>query len=1465
MTSKLDYLKKYLAAPGQGAPAAASKEARKDKPKKAKKSAATQDLRIRDLSEVLPAAREEGHNVKKKTVLAHGRRLCVDEDTVFVDKDVVDLAERTRVDDTEKSGIAWRIQQHRRPVGTRQAPKTEAKQEVKEEVKQEHDKGAESDISPPRAPARASASASARPAAEDEGDGSDLSPPRRGGGGARAVPAAPAAGGGAAAKKGTTAAKSAAAPRRQRHDSDSDLSPPRRAPAAEAAAAGLEPGAGGAQGRSPAPEAAVKRQRHDSDSDLSPPRKAAAGGPAAKAEVKRQRHDSDSDLSPPRKAAAGGPAAKAEVKRQRHDSDSDLSPPRKAAVGGPAAGVEAHRKRHDSDSDLSPPRKATGSSAMAAAESKKARHDSDSDLSPPRGGAMAEEEKMSSGLKIGLVKGSDLKDGVAAGVRRMRTGFSGKEAVRAALAQCVLGAGRGRGRRQEGDDEQLEAEVQLLLRWLEASGAAPRVTAHILGDQDFVCQAVRDLCPGTHAEHARALGGEAPAADVAAACLGAALGAVRAVEVDAAGMVARAVRAGGNDLEPLADIVRLWRHVLLYAVCCESRERHVLAIQGMPQDVQQQLMEIITGVEQRLGSPRRSRGETPPAARAGRASLLSCSGRAEPPSPERGGPRPRTSLVPPGEEKEAIEALLRENEWLRAANRKLGGQAEKQRSALQQSSEAIDGEIESFYHSWHLERQLREKEEQVQLLRQEIDSGRGVVEEAKQLQDELVLARSREAEHKATQQRLEWCNRRLEEAGSVKQELTSCLDAKEELSQENSALKMQVTQLKQAGQRLETFKGRVRDLELMNKDCQTQLREAEARAGCAESERLRLAGDKALLEEQLLQTQMDLNALKEGVPGSLESGGVVEPFTQELRDRMQALESQNACLQEQLTQEGSQRVAELTVDAECARSLRDHYEQEFQGASAQLRDERQRAEALLVEGAELREQLRAAEWRAEEEERRADAAEEALAASGEQCAAREEEALLLRSQCAALEAELREARGALEALRGREGDLEEELRQAGEDLAHCRGVLERDAAALGAARARARELEAEADALRARALQAEEAAEEAREDLEMQSGQLEELRRQREQLEGWQGQALELRVERDALAARAEEAEAEAARQASELERCRRDFREGLEQAAELEARALAGDCERRDLRQQLAQSGCERALAQRSHAGLVEREEAWAQKQCDLVSRLEDLRDGLGAEEKLSRSLGEQLSAAEGWSSRLEELLRRASPAELERLRREHAAAVGAPLSAAPPEHEAAQLRAEARRLREALREQRLRGAEEAVRLAQLTARLRQFERAAESGQMGALPAPAPAGARERPPALTDAGAALCASARPPAPRAAAAPASPRRAAAREPAAEPTGHVPARACGRAAGAGAAPAPTPAPAPALAPASAAGGIKMAAKRCSILKKPRMPAEEACVVEGPASGAPPGRTGILGARRGLLGAAAGGGA
>jgi len=138
--------------------------------------------------------------------------------------------------------------------------------------------------------------------------------------------------------------------------------------------------------------------------------------------AKRPGAGSDSDLSPPRRApaaaaassSAGGAKAKKEV-----DSDDDLSPPRRGRSADRSApqGRKRPSGRHDSedenDDDLSPPRreKASASTAPKGKQRASGRHDSDSDLSPPRRGEEEEEEeaKMSSGMRAGLVRGSDLK------------------------------------------------------------------------------------------------------------------------------------------------------------------------------------------------------------------------------------------------------------------------------------------------------------------------------------------------------------------------------------------------------------------------------------------------------------------------------------------------------------------------------------------------------------------------------------------------------------------------------------------------------------------------------------------------------------------------------------------------------------------------------------------------------------------------------------------------------------------------------------------------------------------------------------------------------------------------------------------------------------------------------------------------------------------------------------------------
>eukprot|EP00931_Biecheleriopsis_adriatica_P017352 TRINITY_DN1247_c0_g1_i1.p1 TRINITY_DN1247_c0_g1~~TRINITY_DN1247_c0_g1_i1.p1 ORF type:complete len:629 (-),score=156.45 TRINITY_DN1247_c0_g1_i1:47-1933(-) len=437
MASKLDYLKKYLVKPGgsettdvkASQPAldvAGVRKKKKRSDKGAGVSGVDSSLRIRDLSEALPSARSEKKRTAKDFLASELAGARPDEELVFVNKDEVEEAQKI---DVEKSGVAWTISQHQKSkaksVGfAKRAPPAGIKRESTSKIKEEEE--SDGDLSPPRAAAKPKqpkpteadlSPPRGRPAAKQEKPVSDddLSPPRAGG------PAKKAAGAKADSEDDLSPPRQAPkASAKRRHDSDSDISPP-RAPAQPSK-----------ESKPSAAEGKKGRARHDSDSDLSPPRASAQPSKETKpsdAEGKkgRARHDSDSDLSPPR---AQGPAGKlaessggnGKTARTRHDSDSDLSPPRAAGPTQNAAPAEAAgkaRTRHDSDSDLSPPR-----AAPKGADARK-RHDSDSDLSPPRAGgkrkaAETEEvEKMSSGLRAGLVRGSDLKE-EAAQVRQER-------------------------------------------------------------------------------------------------------------------------------------------------------------------------------------------------------------------------------------------------------------------------------------------------------------------------------------------------------------------------------------------------------------------------------------------------------------------------------------------------------------------------------------------------------------------------------------------------------------------------------------------------------------------------------------------------------------------------------------------------------------------------------------------------------------------------------------------------------------------------------------------------------------------------------------------------------------------------------------------------------------------------------------------------------------------------------------
>lgn len=367
-------------------------------------------MKIRDLSEALPGARQEKGKKTEEFLASDLSGARWDEKPEFVDADAVEEAQLAAAADVEKSGVGWTIKQHQKSkrssggLAKREIPAGARK--IKEEEVKEEQIDSDADLSPPRGRPSANAPARKEKGRPGSADEKDLSPPR----------AAP------------KASKQAAQPR-ARHDSDSDLSPPRAGKATQQG--GKEDDDLSPPGAAPkaAKSAAQPRARHDSDSDLSPPR-------AEKAGQKQPDSKADSDLSPPR--AAPNASKQAAQPRARHDSDSDLSPPRaeKAAQqhpGGreekdlspPRAAPKATKQaaqpgtRHDSDSDISPPR---AQNATSGREARK-RHNSDSDISPPRGAAAGkakkkaaeedEPEKMSSGLRAGLVRGSQLKEEAA--------------------------------------------------------------------------------------------------------------------------------------------------------------------------------------------------------------------------------------------------------------------------------------------------------------------------------------------------------------------------------------------------------------------------------------------------------------------------------------------------------------------------------------------------------------------------------------------------------------------------------------------------------------------------------------------------------------------------------------------------------------------------------------------------------------------------------------------------------------------------------------------------------------------------------------------------------------------------------------------------------------------------------------------------------------------------------------------
>lgn len=407
MTSKLDYLQKYLAKPNASACDAQDVKKRKQKDKDRTKD--KRSLQIRDISDLLPDAK-----VQTKSSAKYKDPRKTDE-IVFVEEEEVQRVAEAAKAEVQTSGVAWNIRMNRPGVQARQthAP---FKADVKDEDGESDgdlvlprpprqvtcdspQKGSDADLSPPRALARANVNdddlSPPRGAPQREAD-SDLSLPR---GGAPRAPQRLAAGASDDDLSPRRPSKHEKCTSAHKQGSDADLSPPRR---------GLNvPG----------------RSRHDSDADISPPRRgqeqtnrsnncdADISPPRRNNKVfADRRNDSDSDISLPRREQANSDGAPSR-QNQPHPAQADLSPPRRG-------GAPSTRRRHDSDADISPPRRHLGGGTT--------RHDSDiEDFSPARRNseksknAQESEDRMSSGLRSGLVSGAQLKE-EAAQVRRER-------------------------------------------------------------------------------------------------------------------------------------------------------------------------------------------------------------------------------------------------------------------------------------------------------------------------------------------------------------------------------------------------------------------------------------------------------------------------------------------------------------------------------------------------------------------------------------------------------------------------------------------------------------------------------------------------------------------------------------------------------------------------------------------------------------------------------------------------------------------------------------------------------------------------------------------------------------------------------------------------------------------------------------------------------------------------------------
>lgn len=241
-----------------------------------------------------------------------------------------------------------------------------------------------------------------------------------------------------------------------------------------------------------------------------------------------------------------------------------------------------------------------------------------------------------------------------------------------------------------------------------------------------------------------------------------------------------------------------------------------------------------------------------------------------------------------------------------------------------------------------MEKLLQKKDDEIKELSEKVRAATRVVDEHQDMFAEVLMLRAREEEHAAVRARLDRATQRLEELAELRTALQASKKEAKDASRERDVLLQELGQMKGISQQLDAWKAKVRELELRCKDAESKHHSAEVRANECGAAEAALRSERAMFEDQWREAHLQLTFLKER--GSCFEEGVIEPFTDELRDKMLRLEARNADLEEQLSTESAQRVAQLVVEVESLRGLKEHFESQHGEACAALR----RAEESLT-------------------------------------------------------------------------------------------------------------------------------------------------------------------------------------------------------------------------------------------------------------------------------------------------------------------------------------------------------------------------------------------------------------------------------------------------------------------------------------------------------------------------------------